>query len=61
VVHKSLRTGWIVGWKKKDDFFKEATFRKAGEIDDTIEGCEWKFKGDCYCLKITDLELHNKD
>jgi hypothetical protein len=61
VIHKSLRTGWIVGWKNKEEFFKEATFRREGEVDDTIKGCEWKFKGDCYCLKITDLDLHNKE
>lgn len=58
VIHKSLEKGWIVGWKQKDEFFRTAQFRKEGEIDDSIPNCTWTFKGDCYCLKITELDLH---
>ena len=58
VIHSSLKTGWIVGWKDKEEFFKTAKFRKKGEVDDTIPNCEWTFKDDCYCLKITELDLH---
>jgi hypothetical protein len=56
VILSDIKTGWIVGWKKKDEFFNQATFRKKGEVDDTIPNCSWTFKGDCYCLKITDLD-----
>ena len=57
VIHSNMQKGWIVGWKKKEEFFKQATFRKKGEIDDTIPNCTWTFKGDCYCLKINELDL----
>jgi len=57
VIHSNLQRGWIVGWKDKQEFFDTATFRKKGEIDDTIPNCSWTFKGDCYCLKITELDL----
>jgi len=56
VIHKDLTKGWIVGWKQKDEFFKTAKFRKKGEVDDSIPNCTWTFKGDCYCLKITELD-----
>lgn len=56
VIHSSLEKGWIVGWKGKEEFFKTARFRKKGEVDDTIPNCTWTFKGDCYCLKITELD-----
>lgn len=56
VIHVSLERGWIVGWKQKDEFMKTAKFRKKGEVDDSIPGCTWTFKGDCYCLKITELD-----
>ena len=56
VVHNDLTRVWIVGWKQKDAFFKEARFRKEGEVDDNIPNGTWKFKGDCYCLNISQLE-----
>lgn len=56
VVHTDLTRAWIVGWKQKDAFFKEAKFRKKGEIDDNIPNSTWAFKGDCYCLNIGQLE-----
>ena len=51
-----LSKAWIVGWKEKEAFFKEARFRKKGELDDTVPHCNWSFKGDCYCLNIQDLD-----
>jgi len=56
VVHNDLSRAWIVGWKQKEAFFKEARFRKKGEIDDNIPNGTWTFKGDCYCLNISQLE-----
>ena len=56
VIHNDLSKGWIVGWKEKEAFFKEARFRKNGEIDDNIPNSTWTFKGDCYCLNIGELE-----
>jgi len=61
VILKDLSKGWIVGWKQKEEFIKTSTFRKKGEIDDTIPNCTWTFKGDCYCLKITDLDLKHSN
>lgn len=49
---------WILGKKKKDDFFKEATFNKKGEPDPS-SGNKWNFKADCYNLEISKLEPLN--
>jgi len=43
--------GWILGYKSKSDFFEQAFFRKKGDVDE--DG--FVFKGDCYNLKIKDL------
>ena len=51
--------GWIIGWKKKDEFFKEATFKKKGEVDDY--NTNFTFRDDCYTMVITDLDLYNKE
>lgn len=55
-IHKSLNTGWIVGWKAKDEFYKIARFRKKGEVDDSLYNCTWTYSDDCYTVKITDLD-----
>lgn len=49
---------WILGKKKKDDFFKEATFNKKGEPDPS-SGNKWNYKADCYNLEISKLEPLN--
>jgi len=51
-----LSKGWIVGWKGKEEFFKEAVFRKKGEVDEKGSDPTWTFKGDCYCLDNSQLE-----
>jgi hypothetical protein len=55
VVHSELTKAWIVGWKEKESFFKEAIFRKEGEVE-IKNGREHIFPGDCYCLNINQLE-----
>jgi hypothetical protein len=47
-VNENLEQCYILGWKRKTDFFKEAEFNKKGSLD--ING--WAFKDDCYNLKI---------
>ena len=51
-----LSIGWIIGWKGKDEFFKEAEFHKKGEVDLKGSDPTWTFKGDCYCLDNSQLE-----
>jgi len=42
---------WILGYKSKEDYYKEAFFRKKGDIDE--DG--FVFKADCYNMKVYDL------
>ena len=60
VVLNDLTKAWIVGWKEKERFFKEAIFRKQGEVDDNIPNNTWVFKDDCYCLNIKQLDNKNE-
>ena len=55
-IHSSLTRGWIVGWKQKEKFFEEATFRKKGEVDKTGTNVGWTFKHDCYVMTNADLD-----
>lgn len=50
-VSSDKSTGWLLGYKSKMDFLKEAFFIGKGEEDD--DG--FIFKGDCYNLRIKDL------
>ena len=45
---------YLVGYKSKESFFKEADFANKGEIDPNGNGV-WTFKDDCYNLKIKAL------
>ena len=56
-----LSKGWIIGWKEKEKFFKEAIFKKKGEVDDAGTNEGWVFKGDCYCLNNDQLENKVKE
>lgn len=47
-INENLKDCYLLGYKKKIDFFNEATFNKKGSID--VNG--WPFKDDCYNLKI---------
>ena len=50
-VNKFLKWCYILGYKRKLDFYSEATFSNKGDLD--ING--WPFKGDCWNLKISGL------
>ena len=45
---------YVLGKKRKDLYFKQATFCKAGEIDPDSDR-NWCFKADCYNLPISAL------
>ena len=53
---ENLKTGYLLGFKSKSDFFKESTFNKKGSPD--ING--WTFKDDGYNLKISSLYKFNR-
>lgn len=56
IVDYKLENGWIVGWKSKEDFIKEAVFKEKGKVDDeTLNKTTWTFAHDCHNLKISDL------
>lgn len=52
-INENLKDCYLLGYKKKIDFFNEAEFNKKGSLD--VNG--WAFKDDCYNLKI---EMLNK-
>lgn len=60
-IHHTLKRGWILGWKAKDKFFEEATFRKSGEVDETGYNKGWVFKDDCYVMTNADLDGFDKE
>jgi hypothetical protein len=45
----------LAGYKSKNDFFKQSTFAKEGEIDFG----NWKYKSDCYNLILKNLNKFN--
>ena len=51
-------TAYIVGWKEKDAFFKEATFKKKGEVD-PYGSTRFEFKHDCYTMCAKDLDNYD--
>ena len=55
-ITEDLETAYILGFKSKDAFFKEAIFNKKGEVDDGFT-----FKADCYNLKISQLRKIRED
>ena len=46
---------YLAGYKSKESFFKESTFAKEGEIDFG----NWKYKSDCYNLRMKNLNKFN--
>ena len=52
-VNENLKDAYLLGYIKKSDFFEKATFNKKDEIDKNGNG--WKFKADCYNLKVSML------
>jgi hypothetical protein len=54
-ITNDYKKAWILGKKDSKKYLKESIFCKKGEIDpDSTFG--WKFKENCYNLKIKDLE-----
>ena len=45
--------GWILGYKKKNAYFKDAVFHEKGDVDTNND---FVFKADCYNLAIKDLD-----
>jgi hypothetical protein len=52
MVFTDLTKGFLLGYKRKEEYFKLADFKKEGSAD--VNG--FKFKSDCYNLKISQLE-----
>jgi hypothetical protein len=52
---ENLQKGWILGGIRKEKFFEQATFYKAGELDPSSRN-GWKFKADCFNLMIKKLK-----
>ena len=46
---------YLAGYKSKESFFKQSTFAKEGEIDFG----NWKYKSDCYNLRMKNLNKFN--
>lgn len=53
-VMKDLSRAWILGKKRKADYYNEATFYKKGQEDPNSNN-GFEFTADCYNLKISDL------
>jgi len=51
-INENLKECYLLGYKDKTEFFKEASFNKKGSLD--VNG--WSFKDDCYNLEIRKLE-----
>lgn len=50
-ISEDLRVGYLLGYRQKSYFYKEAIFNKKGDCDGG-----WKFKDDCWNMPI--LKLH---
>jgi hypothetical protein len=55
-VLEDMRAGFLLGYKSKDGFFKNAQFNKKGSTD--ING--WVFKADCWNIQVKDLDKFKK-
>jgi hypothetical protein len=54
-VLEDFSKAWILGKKKKAEYFEQARFCEKGKVDKKSH-LGWKFKGDCYNLSISELE-----
>lgn len=54
-IMEDFSSAWILGGCTKEYFYKNATFNKAGSIDES-SSFKWKFKADCYNLPIGKLK-----
>lgn len=55
-VNTNLKTGWILGWLTKDEFYDKAERLKKGSLD---KSNGYRVKASCYNVKIH--ELHDVD
>ena len=55
-IMKDFSKGFILGYLKKDEFYKIAFFGKKGELDETDQYRKWTFSADCYNVKISELK-----
>jgi len=53
-VSEDKKTGWILGYMSKSEFFKKAKFNREGQEDPKFPA--WKFAADCYNLEISKLK-----
>lgn len=51
-INENMKDCYMLGYKKKKDFFKESIFKKKGSLD--VNG--WSFKDDCYNLEVSKLK-----
>jgi len=54
-INENMKYCYLLGYKRKTDFFNQAIFNKKGSLD--VNG--WSFKDDCYNLKIDMLNEFN--
>jgi len=54
-VSDDMKSACLYGYINPKDFYSEAIFNKKGDIDPNGDG-KWRFKDDCYNLKISKLE-----
>jgi len=57
-ITEDKKKAYVLGYKKKASFFKQAEFGKKGQVDPDGNG-KWVFKDDCYNLKIKLLRKTN--
>ncbi len=50
----TLQKGWFLGSISKEDFFKQAIFHKAGEVDTKNN---FVFRADCHNISISKLKI----
>ena len=56
-ITKDYKTGYIVGWYKKDEFIRDGIFKRKGDVDDigNVLNAGWTFKVDTHLMLIKDL------
>lgn len=52
-VHNDMHTAWFLGVYPKEEYYKDATFLKKGEVDSSNN---FTVKSDCYNLPISSLK-----
>lgn len=55
-VNEKLKECFLLGYMRKEDFFAQATFNKKGELDIHSDRKGWRFKEDCWNVKVEALK-----